>query len=65
MANKNYVVLTPLKRQAKRGEDPTFAPINSTVSMAEDAAVPLVACGALRLSDVNDPAPPASEDSPA
>lgn len=58
MANKNYIVLTPLKQVPKKGEtEAQFAPINSTISMAEDAAAPLVACNALRLSDANETAP--------
>lgn len=52
MADKNYIVLTPLRQAAsKRGEAKTVPP-GSSVTMDEALGQPLVDCGALRESDV-------------
>lgn len=52
MTDKNYIVLTPLRQAgSKRGEAKTTPP-GSQVTMDEAQGAPLVACGALRESDV-------------
>ena len=57
MTDKNYIVLTPLRQAgSKRGEAKTTSP-GSQVTMDEELGGPLVACGALRESDVPVQAP--------
>lgn len=52
MTDKNYIVLTPLRQAgSKRGEAKTTPP-GSQVTLDEAVGGPLVACGALRESDV-------------
>ena len=52
MTDKNYIVLTPLRQAgSKRGEAKTTPP-GSSVTLDEAAGEALVACGALRESDV-------------
>ncbi len=59
MADKKYIVLTPLKRPgASKGEFETIPP-NKTVTLPEEEGDPLVLLGALREPDVIDEAQPA------
>lgn len=55
MADKNYIVLTPLRQAGSRRGEAKTTPPGSSVTLNEADGEALVACGALRESDVPVP----------